>query len=120
MGLEREWMRGAGALAVLTLLRRDEMYGYELVTALERESGGLLGMGQSTVYPLLYSLERRGFVATRERNAPSGRRRKYYRLTPEGEAWLERQRGQWSTLVEAFRRLGLGPEGSTPSEAPVG
>ena len=108
MGLEREWMRGAGALAVLTLLGRTEMYGYELVTALERESGGLLEMGQSTVYPLLYSLERRQFVETRRRTAPSGRTRKYYRLTPSGEAWLERQRKQWATLVEALGRMGLG------------
>jgi hypothetical protein len=50
--LEREWMRGAAPLAVLTLLDRGEMYGYELVEALERDSGGALAMGQSTVYPL--------------------------------------------------------------------
>ena len=120
MGLDREWMRGAGALAVLTMLQRREMYGYELVTALEEASGGLLEMGQSTVYPLLYSLERRGFVATQERAAPSGRRRKYYRLTPEGERWLEKQQSQWATLVEALGRLGLRGDGSAPEEAPVG
>ena len=107
MGLDREWMRGAGALAVLTLLDRREMYGYELVTELEAASGGLLDMGQSTVYPLLYSLERRGFVATRQRRAPSGRARKYYRLTASGRARLEKQRGQWRTLVTALGRLGL-------------
>ena len=110
MGLEREWMRGAGALAVLTLLDRREMYGYELVTLLEQESGGLLEMGQSTVYPLLYSLERRGFVTTTSRPTPSGRTRKYYRLTPAGEAWLEKQRNQWATLVKALGKLGLGSD----------
>lgn len=123
MALEREWMRGAGALAVLTLLAREEMYGYELVTALEAESRGLLEMGQSTVYPLLYSLERRGFVVTTTRRAPSGRRRKYYGLTKDGDAWLEKQRGQWATLVEAFEWLGLGPRrpatGDAPAEVPV-
>ena len=62
MTIEREWMRGAAPLAVLTLLDRREMYGYELVEALEHESGGLLSMGQSTVYPLLYNLEGRGHV----------------------------------------------------------
>ena len=114
MGIEREWMRGAGALAVLTLLDRAEMYGYELVTALEAESGGLLEMGQSTVYPLLYSLERRGFVSTSSRSAPSGKSRKYYTLTPSGVKWLEKQRRQWELLVEALRRLGLGPGGAAP------
>lgn len=112
MTLEREWMRGAAPLAVLTLLEGREMYGYELVEALERRTGGLLAMGQSTVYPLLYNLERRGHVAPVSRQTPSGRRRKYYRLTPAGQAWLVAQRGQWERLVEALRRLGLPvPEG---------
>lgn len=107
MGLDREWMRGAGALAVLTLLDRGEMYGYELVEALERESGGLLEMGQSTVYPLLYSLERQAFVRSVRRSTESGRVRKYYHLTTEGERHLATQRSQWHTLVDALGRLGL-------------
>ncbi|MHB1192733.1 MAG: PadR family transcriptional regulator [Longimicrobiales bacterium] len=107
MTLEREWMRGAAPLAVLTLLDRREMYGYELVEALERDTGGLLSMGQSTVYPLLYNLEGRGHVAPLWRTAPSGRRRKYYRVTAEGRAWLAEQREQWDRLVTALGRLGL-------------
>ena len=107
MTLEREWMRGAAPLAVLTLLARREMYGYELVESLDRDSGGLLIMGQSTVYPLLYNLEGRGHVEAVHRSAPSGRKRKYYRITPEGRRWLEGQRSQWSTLVSAMGRLGV-------------
>ena len=111
MTLEREWMRGAAPLAVLTLLERREMYGYELVETLERDSGGLLAMGQSTVYPLLYNLEGRGHVAAVWRKAPTGRRRKYYRATPAGRAWLEKQRSQWLTLVDAMTSLGVTGEG---------
>lgn len=109
MSLDREWVRGAAPLAVLTLLRDRAMYGYELVEALERQSGGLLELGQSTVYPLLYNLEDRGFVEPLRRRAPSGRERKYYRLTHAGGCWLEAQRSQWETLVEALGRLGVGP-----------
>lgn len=111
MKLEREWMRGAAPLAVLSLLERRAMYGYELVEALERGSGGLLAMGQSTVYPLLYGLEERGLLGTRWQKAPSGRRRKYYHLTSAGEAWLAGQRVQWETLVEALGRLGVSGTG---------
>lgn len=107
MGLDREWMRGAAPLAVLTLLERAPMYGYELVEALERGSGGLMDMGQSTVYPLLYNLENRGFLRTESAAAPSGRRRKYYHLTESGARWLDAQRSQWATLVEALGRLGV-------------
>jgi PadR family transcriptional regulator PadR len=111
MTLEREWTRGAAPLAVLTLLERREMYGYELVEALERDTGGLLAMGQSTVYPLLYNLEARGQVEAFWRTASSGRRRKYYKITADGHAWLHEQRAQWEKLVTALGRLGLqGPD----------
>lgn len=113
MGLDTDWIRGAGALAVLTLLERRAMYGYELVEALERDSGGLLELGQSTVYPLLYNLEGRGLVRPEMRNAPSGRQRKYYHVTPAGRQFLVQQQGQWSTLVEALRRLGVSPGEAT-------
>ena len=110
MTLEREWMRGAAPLAVLTLLDRREMYGYELVEALERDSGGLLAMGQSTVYPLLYNLEGRGHIKAVWREAESGRRRKYYKATSAGRKWLDGQRSQWATLVAAMSSLGVSEE----------
>lgn len=110
MRLEREWMRGAAPLAVLTLIERREMYGYELVESLERDSGGVLAMGQSTVYPLLYTLEGRGHVKAVWRSAPTGRQRKYYEITSAGRTWLESQRSQWKKLVDAMGLLGVSGE----------
>lgn len=115
MTLEREWMRGAAPLAVLTLLERQAMYGYELVEALERRTEGILTMGQSTVYPLLYNLEGKGHLEAFHQDAPTGRRRKYYRVTPEGRRWLAGQRDQWARLVTALGHLGLpGPDEVAP------
>ncbi len=114
MGLEREWTRGAAPLAVLTLLDRREMYGYELVEALDRDTGGLLALAQSTIYPLLYNLEGKGHVESVWREAETGRRRKYYRATALGQKWLEGQRSQWETLVTAMAHLGL--TGGAPVE----
>lgn len=116
MALEREWMRGAAPLAVLTLLSRRPMYAYELVEALELDSGGILELGQSTVYPLLYNLEARGLVGSVERTAPSGRRRKYYKPTSAGLAWMESQQNQFNAVVEAFRRIGRGSGVPRPAE----
>jgi PadR family transcriptional regulator PadR len=115
MTLEREWMRGAAPLAVLTLLDRREMYGYELVEALDRDSGGVLALGQSTVYPLLYNLEARGHVVPTPRKAPSGRTRKYYRITEAGRAWMAGQRTQWERLVAGMEKLGLDAPGEEPA-----
>jgi PadR family transcriptional regulator PadR len=105
--IERELMRGAGPVAALLLLLEREMYGYELVEALGRETEGVLAMGQSTLYPLLYNLEAKGLVRGIWRESDAGRRRKYYSVTKKGETWLRSRRRQWRDLVEALRGLGL-------------
>lgn len=105
--VEREWMRGAGPLAVLKLLEQRDMYGYELVEALSRRSGGVLAMGQSTLYPMLYNLEAKQLVEPVQRSSQGGRPRKYYHLTAEGQAWLASHEEQWGRLVEAMGKLGV-------------
>lgn len=107
MQIQRELIRGAGPLAVLQLLRRRDMYGYELAEALSRRTDGVLAMGQSTLYPLLYNLESKRLVESRWEAAPSGRKRRYYRLTERGLAVLEARRAQWQELFEAMVGLGL-------------
>ena len=94
-------------MAVLQLLEAREMYGYELAEALERGTDGVLALGQSTLYPMLYNLEAKGLVRARWQVADSGRRRKYYSITPAGVARLDADRKQWRDLVGALRRLGL-------------
>ncbi len=107
MKLDRELMRGAGPLAVMTLLSSREMYGYELIQALESRSNGTLEMGQSTLYPMLYNLEAQKLVSSRIAEAETGRSRKYYRLTKTGKRRLARDAEQWSALSEALAMLGV-------------
>ncbi|MEO1583560.1 MAG: helix-turn-helix transcriptional regulator [Planctomycetota bacterium] len=107
MKLERELMRGAGPTAVLKLLEHGEMYGYELVEALERRSGGVLAMGQSTLYPMLYNLEAKGLIASTRKIGDTGRQRKYYRLTGDGRHKLSADTEQWNRLAGALTTLGV-------------
>jgi PadR family transcriptional regulator PadR len=107
MRIERELMRGAGPVAVLRLLEGGEKYGYELVKLLDRQSEGVLAMGQSTLYPLLYNLEAKGLIASRSESAANGRARKYYRLTDKGKRQVARSRRQWEALSVAMGRLGV-------------
>jgi len=110
MRVERELMRGAGPAAVMRLLEGGERYGYELVKLLDRRSDGVLAMGQSTLYPLLYNLEAKGLVASRlapAGDADTGRARKYYRLTDKGKRQLARDRKQWEALSVAMGKLGV-------------
>lgn len=107
MKLERELMRGAGPTAVLKLLERGEMYGYELVEALEQRSGSVLAMGQSTLYPMLYNLEAKGLVASTRKMGDTGRERKYYQLTGKGKKKLKADTEQWNRLAGALTALGV-------------
>ena len=107
MRVERELMRGAGPLAVLKLLETGEQYGYELVEALARHSEGVLAMGQSTLYPMLYNLEAKGLLRATWRDADSGRKRKYYALTDRGRKKLVSDTKQWEALTAAMMSMGI-------------
>jgi len=106
MKLERELMRGAAPTAVMQVLAGGEKYGYELIETLARQSNGLFGIGQSTLYPLLYNLEAKGLVTSRV-DETGARPRRFYRLTQAGRRKLADETKQWQTLWEAFRSLGL-------------
>ncbi len=94
-------------MAVLSLLSRGEMYGYQLVETLTERTEGTLEMGQSTLYPLLYNLEAKGLVRSERRVAESGRTRKYYTLTGQGETRLASDRKQWQAVTDAMQSLGV-------------
>jgi PadR family transcriptional regulator PadR len=120
MRVERELMRGAGPFAVMKLLRRREMYGYELVDALSSHTDGVLAMGQSTLYPMLYNLQAKGYVSSRWRKADSGRQRKYYALTRRGQQRLATETRQWQSLVNAIASLGVMADApAAAAEAPA-
>ncbi len=107
MRLERELMRGVGPAAVLKLLENQEMYGYELVQSLASQTDGVLAMGQSTLYPMLYNLEAKALIKGVWRDAPSGRKRKYYRLTTKGKRQLASSAKELQTMTAALASLGL-------------
>ncbi len=117
MRVERELMRGAGPFAVMKLLKKRQMYGYELVEALNEHTDGVLAMGQSTLYPMLYNLQAKGFVTSHWRQAESGRRRKYYSLTRRGLQRLTLETRQWQSLVNAIATLGVVADPATADTA---
>jgi PadR family transcriptional regulator, regulatory protein PadR len=103
--IERELKRGSLALIVLHLLAPGEAYGYEIVSKLTTETNGALEVTDGTLYPVLYRLERGGFVAVRWETPERGVPRKYYRLTAEGRDELARLTHEWTTFAKAMERL---------------
>jgi PadR family transcriptional regulator, regulatory protein PadR len=104
-GIERELKRGSLELIVLHLLAPGEAYGYEIVDKLTAETEGSLGVTDGTLYPVLYRLERAGFVEVRWETPARGVPRKYYRLTDAGRNELTVLTREWTTFADAMARL---------------
>jgi PadR family transcriptional regulator PadR len=104
-GIERELKRGSLELIVLHLLAPGEAYGYEIVSKLTDATEGALDIKDGTLYPVLYRLERAGFVDVRWDTPPRGVPRKYYHLTDAGRAELTVLTREWSTFATAMTRL---------------
>ena len=104
-GIGRELKRGSLELIVLHLLSGGEAYGYEIVSKLTAETNGALEVTDGTLYPVLYRLERGGYVAIRWETPERGVPRKYYRLTDTGREELGRLRGEWTAFATAMSRL---------------
>jgi len=103
--IERELKRGSLELIVLHLLSLGEAYGYEIVTKLAALTDGELEVTDGTLYPVLYRLERGGFVDVRWETLKRGVPRKYYSLTPGGRAELTRLAREWTQFADAMSRL---------------
>ncbi len=104
-GIERELKRGTLELIVLHLLAPGEAYGYEIVSELTGETNGALEVSDGTLYPVLYRLERAGFVDVRWETPQRGVPRKYYRLTEAGRRELLALTEEWTTFSKAMTKL---------------
>lgn len=103
--IERELKRGSLELIVLHLLAPGEAYGYEIVSKLTAQTNGALEVTDGTLYPVLYRLERNGFVTVRWETPDRGVPRKYYRLTSVGREELARLTYEWTTFAKAMAKL---------------
>jgi len=103
--LEKELKKGSAELLILSLLEARPRHGYELSKLIAARSEGRLVFHIDSLYPLLYRLEERGWLKGTWVEKPDERRRRYYRLTPEGRRVLARQRETWDNFVAAVRRI---------------
>jgi len=102
---DRELRKGSTALLILSLLEARPRHGYDIGREIERRSHGVMQLHVASLYPLLYRLERRGWVSGRWVERAGERRRRYYRLTPAGRKMLAEQKDTWRAFVAAVDRV---------------
>jgi PadR family transcriptional regulator, regulatory protein PadR len=92
------FLNGVPEMLVLELLSQQEMYGYELVRAIQEKTKERLTFGEGCIYPLLHWLEETKLVISR-RQEVEGRSRNYYQVTPKGRKRLEELENEWKEVV---------------------
>jgi PadR family transcriptional regulator PadR len=100
-----ELKKGSAELMILSLIEDQSRHGYDISKLIEQRSAGTVKFRVASLYPLLYRLEKRGWIDGRWVEKAGQRRRRYYRLTKEGHRMLAAQRRGWQEFVEAINRI---------------
>jgi len=100
-----ELKKGSAELLILSLVEARPRHGYEISKLIDVQSAGDLRFNAASLYPLLYRLEKRGWIEGRWVEKPNQRRRRYYRITAAGKKVLREKRSTWLTFVAAVNRI---------------
>ena len=103
--IDRDLKRGSTEMLIMAMVEDRARHGYEIGKLIELRSHGVLQFHVASLYPLLYRLEKRGWIQGRWVEKPGQRRRRYYRLTSEGKKILAAQRNSWLEFVQAINRI---------------
>ena len=102
--IDRARKNGSAELLVLAQIEVRARHGSEIACEIERRSGGAVSFQPASLYPVLYRLERQGWIVGRWVEKPGQHRRRYYRLTPAGRKQLAEQRSSWSAFLAGLRQ----------------
>lgn len=100
MAADKSLVSGNTSMLILRLLEEKDMYGYEMIDTLREKSKNVFELKAGTLYPLLHSMEDKGFVDAYEKEAV-GKIRKYYHLTKAGKKQLKQKEEEWKEVTRA-------------------
>jgi len=105
--LGSELKRGTSEVLILSILEDRPRHGYEIAKLIERRSGGVVDFHVASLYPMLYRLERRGWIEGKWVEKSGQRRRRFYKLSALGRKALPEQRRSWRELIRVMERVAL-------------
>lgn len=98
-------LQGTLDLLILRTLATGARHGWGISQRIQQISKDVLRVNQGSLYPALYRLEERGWIASSWDASENNRKAKFYRLTRTGQAQLERETANWERLAGAVRRV---------------
>lgn len=105
MKIDKELLKGSTEILILTLLKEQSMYGYQIIKELEKKSSGVFSFKEGTLYPILHSLEGKEIIESFWNEGENNRKRKYYRLTEKGKTYMKEKEEQWVTFRSAVDKV---------------
>lgn len=105
MSVNSDMLRGFHELMILFHLSKGASYGYELSKYFRDQTDGVYTIKETTLYSTFNRLEKKGFISSFSKDKTKGRKRTYYRLTPEGEKQLAQLTDDWKTTQAIINQL---------------
>ena len=109
---QQSFRRGVMSLVILALLKREDMYGYQLVQETANSSGGKLTTQEGSLYPVLYRLLDQGLISDRKVQVGKRMSRIYYHLEPAGEERLRELIQEYEDVTQGIFQI-IREEGGT-------
>ncbi|RYY36218.1 MAG: PadR family transcriptional regulator [Sphingobacteriaceae bacterium] len=103
--VSKELLAASSIPLILSVLKRGESYGYELIKEVKEASGGKLQFSDGTLYPILRKLEDKELITSEWRIAENEKRRRYYNITEKGKDQLKQEKKNWEFLTTLLNTL---------------
>ena len=100
--IPKELVAASATPLVLSILAREDSYGYAIIQRVRELSAGRLEWTDGMLYPILHRLEEQGLVKSFSGESETGRKRKYYRIQDQGRRALDLQRAEWKAVNTAL------------------
>ncbi len=113
MNIKKELTKGSSALLVLSVIENEDMYGYRIIKEIQNRSEDVFSFKEGTLYPILHSFEKEGYVSAYWTASEHGRKRKYYHITDKGKKVLAKSKEEWEVYSSAVKKV------IKPQTAPV-
>ena len=104
MELSKDLVAASATSLVLSILKEGDSYGYAIIKRVKELSEEEMNWTDGMLYPVLHRLEKQGYISSYWQKSPTGRKRKYYALTREGDDTLESLKSQWRLVNKTLNR----------------
>lgn len=103
--LSKELIGASSIPIILSILSKNDSYGYEIIKSVKKISNDKIEYGDGTLYPVLHKLEKKELIESYWKVADTGRKRKYYKICSKGKKELIAQKENWSIINQIISKL---------------